>query len=222
MIELHRISKSFEVGGKRIHVLRELNLEIGAASFTSIVGPSGSGKSTLLNIVGFMETPTEGRVIVHGKDASALPEAERARLRAKTVGFVFQNFNLLPRMTVLENVMLPGRYSGLSRNEARIRAEQLLAGLGLQDRLEHRPSQLSGGERQRTSLARALLNKPSLLVADEPTGNLDPQSASEVGGLFNRLNESGIAILIVTHNPIMAALARDRMKIENGYLAACQ
>lgn len=221
MIELHRISKSFEVGGKRIHVLRELDLEIGRASFTSIVGPSGSGKSTLLNIVGFMEAPTEGRVIVHGRDASALPETERARLRAKTVGFVFQNFNLLPRMTVLENVMLPGRYSGLSRIEAKMRAEQLLAELGLQDRHEHRPSQLSGGERQRASLARALLNKPSLLVADEPTGNLDPQTAGEVGGLFNRLNESGIAILIVTHNPAMAALARQKMKIENGLLTGC-
>jgi putative ABC transport system ATP-binding protein len=222
MIELHRVSKSFEVGDRRIHVLRELDLTIAAGSFTSIMGPSGSGKSTLLNIVGFMEAPTQGRVTVLGKDASGISETERARLRAKTVGFVFQNFNLLPRMTVLENVMLPGRYSGMSRAEAKARAEQLLASLGLGERLEHRPSQLSGGERQRTSLARALLNQPSLLVADEPTGNLDPQSTGEVGELFNRLNASGIAILIVTHNPAMAALARTRLKIENGYLSTSQ
>ncbi len=198
VVDLADVTKTYE-GGVAVEALSNVSLSLAPGSYTAVMGPSGSGKSTLLNLVGGLDTPTEGVVRLDGQDLAALSDAERARARGRTVGFVFQTFNLMPRLTAVENVALPLVFQGVDRGERRERAAALLGDVGLGDRLDHRPSELSGGQRQRVAIARALAADPALLLADEPTGNVDTGTGARIMGLFAELHEAGNTILLVTH-----------------------
>jgi putative ABC transport system ATP-binding protein len=219
MIELHAIGKTYtRPTGEAVHALSDVSLRIDRGEFVAIVGASGSGKSTLMNILGLLDAPTAGRYMFDGRDVSRLSVAEQARFRNKNVGFVFQAFHLLPRTSALENVELPLLYSGRASTNGLGR--KALEAVGLADRMRHTPSELSGGEQQRVAIARALVNDPDLLLADEPTGNLDPMSAGEIMEIVTALHESGRTIVLVTHDIAMAAHARRVVRLERGRVGA--
>ena len=190
VIEIHKITRDFPLGQEIIKVLKGIDLEIEKGEYVAFMGPSGSGKSTLMNLLGCLDTPTSGQYILNGQDVSKMSDDELAEIRNKEIGFVFQTFNLLPRTTALENVALPMVYAGFSKAERKLRAEEVLTNVGLADRMDHKPNQLSGGQRQRVAVGRALVNKPSIILADEPTGNLDSKTSLEIMNLFDDIHWS--------------------------------
>jgi len=213
------LKKTYAVGEVQVEALRGVSLEIEDGEFVAVIGPSGSGKSTLMHILGCLDRPTSGRYLLGEKDVSEISPDERASLRNRQIGFVFQSFNLLPRTPAVENVELPLLYNGgrLSRSQRRSRALEMLASLGLSDRALHRPNQLSGGQQQRVALARALVNSPGLLLADEPTGNLDSQTSREIMDLFRRLNaERGLTLVVITHERNIAECASRIIELRDG------
>jgi putative ABC transport system ATP-binding protein len=216
MIITSALCRQFHVGDSQVHALDHVDLRIDAGDFVAVMGPSGSGKSTLMNILGCLDTPNGGiyRLLEH--EVSDLDDDRLSSIRNQHIGFVFQSFHLLPRLTALENVLLPLRYSTVDRNVARPRGEQLLRRLGLADRMDHKPNQLSGGQRQRVAIARSLINDPPLLLADEPTGNLDSRTSEEIMELFEELNRNGQTILMVTHEEEIAAHARRVIRMRDG------
>jgi putative ABC transport system ATP-binding protein len=218
VIQLSHISRVFEVGGTPVHALKDFSLEIPPRSYVSLMGPSGSGKSTLLNILGLLDHPTGGSYRFDGKEMAELDDAERTRLRRHTIGFVFQTFHLIPRLTALANVELPMIFAGVLREERLRRARESLAAVGLTARAHHRQSQLSGGERQRVAIARAVVMRPSLLLADEPTGNLDRAAGAEVIQLLEDLHEGGLTLILVTHDPALGKRAQRQIVLADGEL----
>jgi len=218
-ISVRDLKKTYAVGEVQVEALRGVSLEIEDGEFVAVIGPSGSGKSTLMHILGCLDRPTSGRYLLGEKDVSEISPDERASLRNRQIGFVFQSFNLLPRTPAVENVELPLLYNGgrLSRSQRRSRALEMLASLGLSDRALHRPNQLSGGQQQRVAIARALVNSPGLLLADEPTGNLDSQTSREIMDLFRRLNqERGLTLVIITHERVIAECASRIVELRDG------
>jgi len=219
-LRLEAIDKTFHQGGKAIEVLHGVSLEVRPGELVALVGPSGSGKSTLLHIAGLLERPDAGEVVIGGQAASALDDNARTGLRRNTIGFVYQYHHLLPEFSALENVILPQMIAGLSKAEARVRAGELLALVGLSERVEHRPARLSGGEQQRVAIARGLANAPAILFADEPTGNLDPYTAESVFDMLVELvRGAGLAALIGTHNLELAARMDRTLRLEDGHIA---
>ena len=216
MISTKSLCRRFLVGDTTVHALDEVDLQIGEGDFVAVMGPSGSGKSTLMNILGFLDTPDGGHYRFLDREVAALDDTELSRIRNEKIGFVFQSFHLLPRMTALENVMLPLRYSDADATSSRKRGLHLLERLGLEDRVDHRPNQLSGGQRQRVAIARSLINSPPLLLADEPTGNLDSRTSEEIMQLFGELNRDGQTILMVTHEEEIASHARRLIRMRDG------
>ncbi len=216
LIEMHELTRVYQLGPQEIHALRGVDLIIEKGEYVAIMGPSGSGKSTLMNIVGCLDTPSAGRYLLDGVGVESLNDDELAAIRNTKIGFVFQTFNLLARTTALENVELPLIYARVPRHERREMAEEALAAVGLGDRMNHQPNELSGGQRQRVAVARALVNKPSLLLADEPTGNLDSQTGREILDLFKELHERGNSIIMVTHEDDVAHEAQRIIRIRDG------
>lgn len=219
MVELVDVERKYVMGETEVRALRGLSLKIDEGEFVAVVGPSGSGKSTLMHLIGALDVPDEGRVLLHGKDISEYTESELAGIRGEKVGFVFQTFNLIPTLNSLENVALPLTFQGVPRDERNERAADLLDMVGLGDRTGHKPAELSGGEQQRVAIARALINDPEILLADEPTGNLDSETGEEVMKLLERLNrDRGMTVVIVTHNPKDAAHANRTINMIDGTL----
>ena len=216
IIEIKSLKKNYYPGAEVVNALRSVNLTIKRNDFVAIMGPSGSGKSTLMNIIGCLDTPTSGIYILNGHDVSKLNDNQLAEIRNKEIGFVFQTFNLLPRFTALENVMLPLVYAGVSRNERTSLAKAVLERVGLGDRISHKPNELSGGQRQRVSLARALINKPAIILADEPTGNLDSKTSIDIMDLFREIHGDGNSIILVTHEENIARYARREIRLLDG------
>jgi len=216
MIALKEVTKVYQMGQMQVHALRGVSLDIAEGEFVSIMGPSGSGKSTLMNLLGCLDTPTSGGYWLNGKDVSKLGERTLARIRNKQIGFVFQGFNLLARTQALRQVELPLYYSGLSMRERREQAAAALKTVGLDDRMHHRPDELSGGQQQRVAIARALVTKPSIILADEPTGNLDTRTGDELLQLFQGLNEMGTAVIFVTHDPETARYSHRVIHVRDG------
>jgi putative ABC transport system ATP-binding protein len=219
LIEMHELTRVYDLGPQQIFALRGVNLTITPGEYVAIMGPSGSGKSTLMNIIGCLDTPSSGSYLLDGVPVETLNDDELAAIRNRKIGFVFQTFNLLARTTALQNVELPLVYAKISRSERRDRAEEALAAVGLADRMSHQPNELSGGQRQRVAIARALVNKPSLLLADEPTGNLDSQTGREILDLFNELHGRGNSIIMVTHEDDVAREAKRIVRIRDGRVA---
>jgi putative ABC transport system ATP-binding protein len=216
IIKLEKITKIYPMGDLKVHALQGINLKINKGEFIAIIGHSGSGKSTLMHIMGLLDRPSKGNVFLKNNDVSELSPEKRAVLRNKYIGFVFQTFNLLPRTSALENVAMPLIYSGIARDERKRKATEALERVALADRLEHHPSQLSGGQQQRVAIARALVNNPSIILADEPTGNLDSKSGKEIMNLLGNLNRKGHTIVLVTHEPDIATSARRIVEIKDG------
>ena len=216
IIHLENIVKNYKVGTQIVRALRSVTVDIYKGEYVAIMGASGSGKSTLMNVVGCLDTPTSGTYILNGKDASSLSDDQLAEIRNSEIGFVFQVFNLLPRNTALENVMLPLVYSGIKKSVRKKRAEETLEDVGLSDRMDHRPNELSGGQRQRVAIARALVNKPALLLADEPTGNLDSKISEEIMKLFAEIHKKGNTLLMVTHEEDIARHAHRIIRLKDG------
>ena len=212
------IHKIYPLGDEELHVLKDINLRIEQGEYLSILGPSGSGKSTLMNIIGCLDTPSQGSYILHGRQVDDMNEKELARLRSKEIGFVFQNSQLLPRLTAQQNVELPLIYADVSTKERRRRAQEMLERVGLSDRMGHYPNQLSGGQQQRVAIARALVGNPSILLADEPTGALDQKTGKQVMQLFQSLNDEGRTVIMITHDMNVAANARRTVHIIDGEL----
>jgi putative ABC transport system ATP-binding protein len=216
VIRLRELWRTYHVGDSDVHALRDVNLEISRGDYLAVMGPSGSGKSTLLNILGCLDRPTSGDYSFDGRDVGSLPDAERTRLRQSEIGFVFQFFHLLPRLTAQGNVELPMLFAGVPRTERRQRAARALDAVGLSDRVHHRPDQLSGGQRQRVAIARAVVMNPRLVLADEPTGNLDRAAAVEVMELLGLMNEDGQTVVLVTHDPEVGSRARSAVRMDDG------
>ena len=216
MIQFSSVSREFEVGEERVHALRNIDLEIKDGEYAAIMGPSGSGKSTMLNILGLLDRADQGQYFLNGEDTTLLTEKKRASLRRRQFGFVFQSFHLVPRMTAAQNVELPLNLDGVPPRERRQRVSDALDTMGLSDRAHHRPSQLSGGQRQRVAIARATITQPGVLLADEPTGNLDTKSGQEVIQALEVLNQRGITLIIITHNPAIGDRARRRIHMQDG------
>jgi putative ABC transport system ATP-binding protein len=216
LIETRELWKSYVMGEEEIHALRGVSIEIQRGEYVAIMGPSGSGKSTLMNLIGCLDTPTKGSYLLNDKEVASMNDDELARIRNEEIGFVFQTFNLLPRATALHNVELPLVYAGVSGKERQDRARLALEKVELTSRASHRPNELSGGQRQRVAIARALVNNPSILLADEPTGNLDSKTGVEIMSLFARLHEGGNTIILVTHEPDIAAYAHRVIYIRDG------
>lgn len=216
VIEIRKIVRDFPLGQETVHVLKGIDLDIERGDYIAIMGPSGSGKSTLMNLLGCLDTPTSGSYILNGKDVSKMSDDELAEIRNHEIGFVFQTFNLLPRTTALENVALPMIYAGVSKKERTIRAEEVLTDVGLADRMDHKPNQLSGGQRQRVAVGRALVNKPSIILADEPTGNLDSKTSKEIMDLLDEIHKNGNTVIVVTHEEDIAARAHRIIRLIDG------
>ncbi len=216
LIDIKGIKKAYKVGTEIVNALRNVNLDIDKGEYVALMGPSGSGKSTLMNIIGCLDSFTEGKYILNNTDVSKMTDNELAEVRNKEIGFVFQTFNLLPRMNALENVALPLIYAGFSKRDRLERAEQVLVQVGLQDRMKHKPNELSGGQRQRVAIARALVNNPSLLLADEPTGNLDTKTSVEIMNLFREIHANGNTIVLVTHEEDIALNAKRIVRLRDG------
>jgi putative ABC transport system ATP-binding protein len=218
VIYVEELRREYQMGAERVHALRGLTLSIARNEYVAIMGPSGSGKSTLMNLIGCLDTPTGGSYWLNGQEVSRLSDDALARVRNREIGFVFQTFNLLPRATALHNVELPLVYAGIPARERRQRAEGALARVGLENRMQHRPNELSGGQRQRVAIARALVNAPSLLLADEPTGNLDSTTSEEIMRVFGELHAHGQTIVVQTHEPSIAPHAERVVVLRDGRL----
>jgi len=216
MIELHSIVKRYTMGDEVILALNGVDLFIGRNEYVALIGASGSGKSTLMNLIGCLDTPSEGRYVLNGRDTSTMNDNELAQVRNREIGFVFQSFHLLPRLSVLQNVMQPLVYRGINAAERERLARTSLENVGLGDRLAHRPNQLSGGQRQRVAVARALVGNPSILLADEPTGNLDSKTSAEIMALFDALHRQGQTVVVVTHEPDIAAHCARTIRVSDG------
>ncbi len=216
VIKISQITRDFNLGQEVVKVLKGIDLEIEKGEYVAFMGPSGSGKSTLMNLLGCLDTPTSGQYILNGKDVSKMTDDELAEIRNKEIGFVFQTFNLLPRTTALENVALPMIYAGASKSQRKERAEKVLTDVGLADRMDHKPNQLSGGQRQRVAVGRALVNKPSIILADEPTGNLDSKTSVEIMNLFDEIHRSGNTVILVTHEEDIARHAHRIIRLRDG------
>jgi putative ABC transport system ATP-binding protein len=218
VIKLEKISRHFRVGSETVRALRTIDLTINRNEYVALMGPSGSGKSTLMNLLGCLDTPTSGRYELNGQDVSILGDNELAEIRNKEIGFIFQTFNLLPRSTALENVMLPLVYAGVGKARRIEVAEKVLADVQLTDRMKHKPNELSGGQRQRVAIARALVNQPSILLADEPTGNLDSKTSVEIMGLLEEIHRKGNTIIVVTHEEEIAKHAHRIIRLRDGLI----
>ena len=216
LIDIRDITKVYEMGEEKVHALSGVTISVSKGEYIAIMGPSGSGKSTLMNLIGCLDTPSSGSYILNGREVATMTDDELAAIRNQEIGFVFQTFNLLPRTTALQQVELPLVYSGLARKERRERAVKALAAVNLSDRMGHQPSEMSGGQRQRVAIARALINNPSILLADEPTGNLDSATGIEIMALFDQLNGRGNTIVLVTHEEDIAAHARRIVRLRDG------
>ena len=216
MIQLQDISRIFMVGDQEVRALDRINLAVTAGEYLSVMGPSGSGKSTLLNIIGLLDSPTRGRYFLDGRDVTSLDENELARTRQEKIGFIFQFFHLIPRLTARENIELPLLLAGVDRRERARRSQRILDDFGLGNRARHLPDELSGGQRQRVAIARAVINEPAVLLADEPTGNLDQHSGAEIIRLLEELNERGITLIVVTHDPKIGSRARRHVRFLDG------
>jgi putative ABC transport system ATP-binding protein len=218
LIKITQIKRDFVLGNEIVYVLKGIDLEINKGEYVALMGPSGSGKSTLMNLLGCLDTPTSGNYILNGKDVSQMHDNELAEIRNKEIGFVFQTFNLLPRTTALDNVALPMIYAGYSKAERKERATQVLQQVNLGDRMDHQPNQLSGGQRQRVAIARAMVNKPSIILADEPTGNLDSKTSNEIMKLLEDIHTKGNTIILVTHEEEIAAYAKRIIRLRDGMI----
>ncbi|MDW5290054.1 ABC transporter ATP-binding protein [Formosa sp. PL04] len=218
VIEITNIIRDFKLGQETVHVLKGIDLTIKRGDYIAIMGPSGSGKSTLMNLLGCLDTPTSGTYILNGKDVSKMTDDDLADIRNTEIGFVFQTFNLLPRTTALDNVALPMVYAGYSKADRTKRAQEVLTEVGLADRMDHKPNQLSGGQRQRVAVGRALVNKPSIILADEPTGNLDSKTSIEIMGLFNTIHQQGNTVILVTHEEEIAEHAHRIIRLRDGII----
>jgi len=218
LISLAHIKKVYQMGSMKIHALRDVSLDIHPNQYVSIMGPSGSGKSTLMNVLGCLDSPSGGEYWLNGTDVSRMTDVDLAETRNKEIGFVFQTFNLLPRYSALENVALPLVYAGFSKSQRLAQAEKVLESVGLGDRVHHKPNELSGGQRQRVAIARALVNKPSILLADEPTGNLDTTTSHEIMKLFDDLHQAGQTIILVTHEEDIAAFSQEVIRLRDGLI----
>jgi putative ABC transport system ATP-binding protein len=218
VIEMMNITKSYEMGTQVVHALRGVDMEIEEGEMVAIMGPSGSGKSTLMNVIGCLDVPNSGTYILGGVDVSTLSDDEQARIRNQRIGFVFQQFNLLPRTSALKQVALPLMYAGVGRGERNSRAREALERVGLGDRMDHRPDELSGGQQQRVAVARALVVEPDIILADEPTGNLDSQTGDEILDLFTELNQQGMTIIMVTHDAEVALRTDRTVNLKDGLI----
>jgi putative ABC transport system ATP-binding protein len=218
LIDIRDIAKVYPMGEENVYALRGVSLGVERGEYVAIMGPSGSGKSTLMNLIGCLDTPTSGSYVLNGKEVARMTDDELAAIRNQEIGFVFQTFNLLPRTSALQQVELPLVYGGLSRKERRDRAVKSLNAVGLGDRMNHTPNEMSGGQRQRVAIARALINDPSILLADEPTGNLDSQTGAEIMALFDELNSRSNTIVVVTHEEDIAAHARRIVRLKDGQI----
>ncbi len=218
LISLSGIQKRYELGEQVVYALRDINLEIQRGEYVALMGPSGSGKSTLMNIIGCLDTPTAGTYILNGKEVSSMSDGELSHIRNMEIGFVFQTFNLLSRLTALDNVALPLVYAGVSKKERTERAKAALNDVGLGDRMSHKPNELSGGQRQRVAVARSLINNPSILLADEPTGNLDTNTSKEIMALFDEIHAKGNTIILVTHEEDIARYAKRMVRVRDGVI----
>ena len=218
IINIEHIAKIYQVGSEEVHALRDISMHIDKNEYVAIMGPSGSGKSTLMNMLGCLDTPTSGKYDFAGHNVSEMSDNDLAKIRNKEIGFVFQTFNLLPRSDALHNVELPLIYAGIPSSERRERAEQTLIDVGLKERIHHKPNELSGGQRQRVAIARALVTKPSIILADEPTGNLDSKTGEEIMILFNEIYEKGNTIILVTHEEYIAEHAARIIRLKDGLI----
>lgn len=218
LISLQGIQKRYELGDQVVYALREINLDINKGEYVALMGPSGSGKSTLMNIIGCLDTPTAGTYILNEKEVSSMSDNELSTIRNREIGFVFQTFNLLARLTALDNVALPLVYAGIGKKERIERAKIALQDVGLGDRMNHKPNELSGGQRQRVAVARALINNPSILLADEPTGNLDTKTSKEIMALFDEIHQKGNTIILVTHEEDIARHAKRMVRVRDGVI----
>ncbi len=218
LIKITNIKRDFQLGSEIINVLKGIDLEIKKGEYVALMGPSGSGKSTLMNLLGCLDTPTSGHYILNGKDVSQMHDDELAEIRNKEIGFVFQTFNLMPRTTALDNVALPMVYAGYSKSDRIKRATEVLTQVNLADRMDHKPNQLSGGQRQRVAIARALVNKPSIILADEPTGNLDTKTSIEIMALFDEIHKNGNTVILVTHEEDIAEYAHRIIRLRDGII----
>ncbi|AEK23034.1 ABC transporter ATP-binding protein [Capnocytophaga canimorsus] len=218
LLEIKDIKRDFRLGNEVLHVLKGINLTIKKGEYVALMGPSGSGKSTLMNILGCLDTPTSGSYILNGKDVSKMTDNELADIRNREIGFVFQTFNLMPRTTALDNVALPMVYAGFPKEERQKRSKEVLEMVGLSDRIDHKPNQLSGGQRQRVAVARALVNHPSIILADEPTGNLDSKTSYEIMNLFDEIHNRGNTVILVTHEEDIANHAHRIIRLRDGLI----
>ncbi len=220
LIQLKSIARTFTLGDSKVHALRDINVSISPGEYIAVMGPSGSGKSTLLNLIGLLDSADAGAYTLEGRDVNTLDQNELAKVRSERIGFIFQSFHLVPRLTAAANIALPLILSGMSAAERNKRVEQALKEYGLTDRAQHRPNELSGGQRQRVAIARATVQRPAVLLADEPTGNLDRVTGEEVVRLLEALNAQGMTLIVVTHDPVLGARARRQIRMEDGSIVS--